>query len=335
MHFFKLLATLTFLSSHPVRADASGWSAEILWEDWTLSGFGETLDLSGIAASGERHCVIGSDELHHLQTGTIDRSRRSIVAGNSVPLPTKGKGKSPEIDIEGIAVSRGESVYYVTGSHGVGKKKGDVQPDRHGVFMVPYDPESGQILADGIRRSSLLPWIEDHSELGPFVGHPLQRNGLNFEGLAHAEGSLWFGARGPSIGGTGFVIEVSPDALFGQSTATPKIHSLPVGEGRGIREITAISNGFLILTGNASAEASKIFPASLARDEDTDFRIHFWDPRQPLELVPIIRLPENGGKAEAMLVLGETARHIDVLVIHDGLPDGSPTSLRLAKPQPK
>lgn len=325
------LSLLAFINS--AYAETNGWSAEILGGSWELTGFHETLDLSAIAAASEQHCIIGSDELHYLQTGILDRSRRHIVAGSSIPLPGAGSGSVSEIDIEGIAVSPAEAVYYVTGSHGVGKKKGDVQPDRHGVFRVPYDPATGQILPEQIRRGSLLPWVEDHSELGPFVGYPLQRNGLNFEGLAYAGGKLWFGARSPSIGGTGFIIEVSPDALFGRSSDMPKIHSLPLGGGRGIREINAVTGGFLILTGNASAEASKTFPASLAPAEDNDFRIVFWNASRPLKVTTVLRLPKNEGKAEAMLVLGETDRDIDLLIIHDGLPGGNPTAIRLSKPQ--
>ncbi|RYD30915.1 MAG: DUF3616 domain-containing protein, partial [Verrucomicrobiaceae bacterium] len=265
---------------------------------------------------------------------TIDTAARRISGGELVPLLSPGKGKKKkEIDIEGIAVSPKDNRYYVTGSHGTGKKKGDFQPSRCGVFELTVDPATGEVRPDQIRQASLLPWLEKNAELKAFIRQPLQQNGFNIEGLTFSGGKLYFGVRGPNVAGTGFVIEADPDSLFSGGMPDCRLHKLPLGEGRGIREIAAVENGFLILTGNASAEASEKFPVSLSRSGDGRFEVLHWQPGKTETVSRVGTLPSFPGKAEALLVLEDQKNYVDVLVLFDGAQDGGPRSLRLHRPQ--
>jgi hypothetical protein len=104
-----------------------------------------------------------------------------------------------------------------------------------------------------------------------------------------------------------------------------------VGATQGIREIAALNTGFLVLTGNACAEASKAFPTTLAPPHDHTFRLFFWNPGGNPATTYIGDLPSPSAKAEGMLVLEDAADHIDVLVICDGAHGGGPKVYRLTK----
>lgn len=326
----KSLSALLFLAG---TLGAAPWSLEKLPSRWELVGFEESFDLSGIDSIDGIHCVVGADELFSIQPGTIDRAKKRITAGKPVPLmkPPAGTKKKPkvEIDIEGVAVDRAENRYFVTGSHGVGKKKGDHQPTRMTVFEVAVDPRTGRISKERIRKGSLAPWLERSPVFRGHVGEPLQRNGMNFEGLTFAHGKLWFGTRGPNIGGKTHVIEVEPESLFSDGIPRAKAHALTVGEGRGIRALASVGGGFLVVTGNSAAEATPQIPVSDAKRPDATFDLYHWQPGHDAKRIG--RLPEAPGKAEALLVLDETPDHIDTLILYDSAPGGGPRSIRIHK----
>lgn len=326
---FAALALAALLPAACAQHDAGSPRLEVLAQEWQLAGFENSLDLSGIAAASKTQCLVGSDEMFYVQPGVIDAAKQRIESKRPIALPVKSKGKKQEIDIEGVAYSPDEHAYYVVGSHGLGKKKGDFQPDRHSIYQVAVDPATGQVKKDGIRRASLLPWLEKTPQVEPYLKKPLQQNGFNIEGLTWSGGKLWFGLRAPNQDGRGLVLELAPGQLFdGGKPAAMSVHELAITQGRGIREIAAVRDGFIVLTGNASAEASKKIPVSAALGPDTRFELLHWNGRDA-EATNLGRLPENGGKGEALLVLDDGADHVDLLVIFDGLPGGEPMSVRI------
>lgn len=301
---------------------------EVLDGEWQLAGFENSLDLSGIASSDGTQVLVGSDESFYVQPGELDSAKRRIESRRLIALPVEkdAKGKA-EVDIEGVAFSPQDRAYYVVGSHGVGKKKGDFQADRHSIYRVPVGTD-GKVLKEQIRRASLLPWLEKTPRLQPHVKQPLQQNGLNIEGLTWSKGKLYFGLRAPNTDGRALVIEVSPAEIFNGKPRALDLHEIAVPRGRGIREIAALRDGFLILTGNASAEASKKIPVSQAPGPDKHFELSHWNGTSA-EATKLGTLPDNGGKAEALLVLKDEAAYADVLVIFDGLPGGQPVEVRI------
>ncbi len=324
------ICLLTVAGTVPVGADENAWRIEILPERWELGGFLEDKDLSGIAAAGNSNVVVVSDELHHVQPAVLRRDSRRIDAGRPVSLLEADAG-SRELDLEAIAFDESAGCYFATGSHGVSKKQGDVSADRQHIFRIPADPTTGRPRVELAERASLMPWFAGHPVLGRFVDQPLQRDGLNIEGLAVRGGRLFLGLRAPNIGGSGFVVEIGAEALFAGGLSSARLHELPLGTGRGIRDIVATRHGLLIVTGNAAAEPVKRFPESSARQPDSDFDLLLWSGRGSEPPVAVGPLPRTGGKAEALLVLEEDANSVDLLVVFDGLHAGAPMSARLTK----
>lgn len=327
------LQTLSFLALMallPACSAGQGSSRmEILDSGWQLAGFENSLDLSGIASSDGTQVLVGSDESFYIQPGEIDASKRRIESRRLIALPVE-KEKKAEVDIEGVAFSPQDRAYYVVGSHGVGKKKGDFQADRHSIYQIPVGTD-GKVIKEKIRRTSLLPWLEKTPLLQSHVKQPLQQNGLNIEGLTCSKGKLYFGLRAPNKDGRALVIEASPTEIFNGKPKALALHEIAVPRGRGIREIAAVRDGFLILTGNASAEASKKIPVSQAPGPDNRFELLHWSGGGSTSAEKLGTLPDNGGKAEALLVLKDEPAHADVLVIFDGLPGGEPVEVRIRR----
>ena len=185
------------------------------------------------------------------------------------------------------------------------------------VFRVPVNAATGEP-AGGMEAGSLLPWVQANSVLGASVGQSLQTNGFNIEGLAHKGGKLWFGVRAPNLNGDAFVIEAVPASLFGGSPQAA-LHRLQVGPGLGIREIAALKDGFLVLTGAAPSEAGR----------DDSFALFFWSPGGAARFIG--ELPDPSAKAEGLYILDDAADHLDVLVIFDGAAGGAPKAYRVAR----
>ena len=307
---------------------AGAYELEVRPDPWHLAAFENPLDLSGLAASNATTVLVGSDEMFHVQPGVMDLEKHRIESRRPLALPVDDADDKTEVDIEGVAFCPQTSAYFVIGSHGVGKKKGDVQPARHSFYRIPVDPDNGELREDAITRTSLDPWLARTPEIAPHLHEPLQQNGLNIEGLTASDGRLFIGLRAPNLDGLGVVLEVPANAPFDTSPSGLTVHPVHVGEGRGIREIVAVRDGFVIATGNASAPSTKKIPVSLAEHPDDRFELRFWDGTSR-ETQSIGTLPRNGGKAEGLLVLEETDLHIDLLVVFDGLLGGQPMAVRI------
>lgn len=319
----------------------------------SLAGFMEAADLSGIAL-GAKYAAIASDELAFVQFGSFKPETATIQFSAAIPLqpqdsspPGKkkkkngkpgGKSKAPsEADLEGVAWVPGENAFFFTGSHGVGKKKGDFQPLRCRIWKVPFNPATGIADASAITSSSLLPWLETSPAFRGHLRQPLQSNGFNIEGLAWHRDRLWFGTRGPCTDGHTHLIATTPADLFrsrGEGT-NPAVHRIPLGDGRGIRELASVQGGLLVLTGNACAEPSDHFPDSLARSGDTSFDLFFVpvsDDGIPGAPAAIGNVSAPGGKAEDLIVLEDSTTSVRIAVIHDGIDQGGATAYLLRRP---
>lgn len=322
-----MLACLLF----PFPADG-GWKLETLPDEWHFAGFENSLDISGVAAANGRQCLVGSDESFYVQPGVIQRAKKRIESRRPIALPLKNEnGGKLEIDIEGIAYSKANHAYYVVGSHGLGKKKGDFQPERFAVHRLGVDTATGLVKPGDIQRGSLLPWLEKTPRLAPYVKEKLQANGLNIEGLASRGGKLYFGLRSPNIDDHAFVIEIDSDKLFNGTPARElTLHRVKLGRGRGIREIATVHDGFVILAGSAGAEATKKIPHTLYDPKGSEFSLLLWDGKSAVpELLGT--LESRRGKAEGLLVLENKPGRVELLVIYDSLPGGLPTALRLTR----
>jgi hypothetical protein len=314
---------------------ASCFGSSSRWADWSQVdrverySFAGTVvkakDLSGIACVSPARCLIGADEGRDVQVVELSRQGRVLKVLKTISLAKSGK----EIDIEAIACE-GDN-YYIIGSHGLAKKTGDWQANRYKLFRLKVDPNTG--LPDGKAESlctaSLVDILEEDPVLGRHFDKPLQRKGVNIEGLAIRHGTLFVGLRNPNLDGYAFVIEVRAADLFaGKGPPKYALHKLALGQGLGIREIVAAQACFLIIAGNAGSEPSDEYPRAEDYDGDRGFALFAWDGRDT-SVHRIGAIPDTPAKAEAMTILDEAPDHVTVLILFDGVKDGRPTVYRV------
>lgn len=298
--------------------------------NYTKSGFKilgkvfENQDVSGIARDPEGFGVLVSDERASVQLLAF-AAEGSATITNTLRLDAD---KDAECDFEGAAFTEG--YFYLTGSHGLTKKKGKFEKSRHRVYRFKIAASGTAI--ESVARSTLTGIISNDSVLGRFAGKPLQQSGINIEGLAARDGQLYFGFRNPSIEGHGFVLEIDADALFSSTKPDYTLHKIKLDDGLGIRELAALPDGsFLVLTGNAGSEANDKFAESENHHPGRGYHLFSWTPAGSCFQVGTIPVPP--GKAEALLILNQTPSHTEFVALYDSAPDGSPQRFTLAHPK--
>ena len=108
--------------SEPGARGAAPWSRIELVDRYRVTGnVADDTNLSGIACISEKNCLVGDDEGRAVQLAELSRSAKTLTLTKTIPLLQSGK----EIDIEAIAAEG--DLYYVTGSHGLSKKKAELQ----------------------------------------------------------------------------------------------------------------------------------------------------------------------------------------------------------------
>lgn len=282
---------------------------------WTVKGEVEQPhDVSGLALAHGDDGWLVSDETRVAQRFHLDRGQHVLTAGETLRLlPEDGK----EFDLEAIATSTDLHWVYMTGSHGVSRKTGKAHPDRRHVFRMGSE---GPLMPE---VTSLIPVIENDAMLKPCIGKDAVHDGLDIEGLAECRGHLFFGLRSPSAKGRAFVVEVSADDLFKDANrADHRTHALELGEGRGIRDLVTVNDGFLLIAGDTGTEMAA-----------GTFTLHHWAMPSG-KLTQVGTVPAAEGKAEGLLVLSESKTEFSVLVVFDSAMNGAPMELRLLRPAP-
>ena len=311
--------------SRKAPANTKPWTQVQPAGRWSFLGdVAEDQDLSGLARISERFGLVGADESREVQVVELSRQARTLRIVETIPLARTGD----EIDIEAIAAEG--DCYYIIGSHGISKKRGERQGNRYSVFRLKVNPTTGRpVWPVSLDRASFAHMLRADPVLGEYFGKPLQQRGVNIEGLAIRGGRLFVGLRGPNLGGSAFVLEIPADEVFsGSSQPNYVLHKLHLGVGFGIREIVAAKSGFLIIAGNSAAEPSQKYVQSEDYDEDREFFLCSWDGKGS-EVRKIGAIPDVPGKAEAMTILEEAEDHMSVLVLFDGPRQGRPTEYRI------
>lgn len=238
-----------------------------------------------------------------------------------------------EIDIE--AMARDDGTLYVLGSHSLKRKL--IQPDkdynenrarlqtvspephRHRLYRLELDTKTGEPTAE-IESISLRPILARDPILGPFTAVPAVENGVNIEGMAADGSMLYLGFRTPVLR-EGYV------PVMRLTYEAPERYELRFVQlqGRGIRSLVRVDDGFLILA---------------RRERGGESVVYHWNG---LDMVPgngvsrgrlqqLIELPRvDGGVPEGMTAVAMNERYYELIVIHDGLPGGHPIRLRLPR----
>ncbi|MFD2183605.1 DUF3616 domain-containing protein [Rhodoplanes azumiensis] len=287
------------------------------------------MNLSGAACAPTRprfaSCLIVNDEKKYAQFFSV--KDRTLAPGAVIRLV--GKDVKGDPDAEGAAFA--DRFFYVIGSHGRPRHGDGAGRSRFVVLRFPVDArgrpafEVSEEEPTGVEVSSRLgEAIRDAAGLGAFYDQPLDHNGVNIEGIAVKDGRMHLGFRGPSVDGDGFVLSVDADAVFTPDEPLhPKVTRLRLGKTTGIRDLAAVRDGLIVLTGPVNEQA--VVPA-----------LWHWNDKSgaltPLgTLTPAKGLPEDA-KAETVLVLQDAPkRPLRVLILYDGAENGAPTEYRVKR----
>ena len=285
----------------------------------TLLGKGNkpARDISGIACQEagkfpSRGLVV-DDETPFAQLVTL---RDGVIeAGAKVLLNDKGE----ELDGEGVAYADG--YFYIIGSHGHPRdRKHKLDPVRDASLIKSSIQACSQILrlpsqggtVEGSRP--LRPLLESQPQLAPFVDRRLDQNGLTVEGLAILNQRLYVGLRGPCLGHQAPLISAALGYFFANQPPLAKLELLPLGQGRGLRDIVAYGDGLLILAGPTGAE-------------DGLYSIGYWSNGKLSWLGDLPDYRDESGERvnpEAIMPLSTAPSPLRVLVLSDGASQGGP-----------
>jgi hypothetical protein len=292
---------------------------------------GKAKDVSGIACATSqgfpRSCLVIDDNVQYAQFVTVTDGE--LFAGSTVSLiGDKFDGEALELDGEGVAFAGGR--YYVMGSHGHPRdKKGKLSAEEikarisASSQIVRFRTTGEDGTASEIERTPRLRQIiAAEPLLAPFMDQRLENNGLTIEGVAIKDDALLLaGFRGPVLDGNrAVVLSVRIDSLFSGSGSDHRIFRLPLGDGRGVRDLAVFENGILILAGPVENGPGV-------------YAVYAWDG----ESENVRRLAElssfdSGRKPEGLLPLDRTPSGLSVLILFDSEKEGAPTPVEIEAP---
>ena len=200
-------------------------------------------NVSGIAVVGDR-LVIVSDEI---KNPTLVQVLRKEGDAYRVVLDVELPAGDDEVDLE--AATADGNVVYVIGSHAATRKidNGSIdgaqrRKSREQFFRFKLNADGSHGRTEGPK--SVMPAITAHAVLAGFTSIASKENGVDIEGLAVKDGRLYFGFRGPVLRDGWVPILVT--AWDDVDAAEVRYVQL---DGRGIGDIAAVDDGFLILAG--------------------------------------------------------------------------------------
>lgn len=312
-------------------------------------------DVSGIACATEtgfpRICMIADDEAQGAQIVILNDG--TLRAGTFIRLTKAMDGKTPlELDAEGVAFADG--AFYVIGSHGRPRhaptdpkaeagSRIRAEATRH-LFRIRFDLDrvdlgTGRIadkaqidetgkLVEITGTSNLTKFIQEQPALKPFYDRPLELGGLTIEGVAVKGGRLHAGLRGPLLDdGKAAILSVPLTDLFEGKAGAGRLDSVWLGsdsrdKARGVRDLVAMPDGFLILAGPVQdPDDDKV--------EDGDYTVFRWNgtdaPKRGFDL-------DGYGKKtkpEALVPLDRDGSRMRILVLFDGPKEGGPRAIEI------
>ena len=299
-------------------------------------------DISAIVSFGD-FLAIGSDESKRkIQILKKEGDGYVVKEDLEIKLPVLAEQDEQEIDIEGMSMSNGDTLF-VVGSHSLkrltikdNKPYSDnrkrftqlvAEDKKNSIFKLKLNPQDATV-EEEIVTIRIKEIIEEDELLRPFSGIPSKENGVDIEGIASHGDTLYLGFRGPVLRGNYVPVMVIKDCHNEKDYELLFVNLM----GNGIRDIVKVNDGFLILSGPVG-------------DGFGPYQLYFWDGSdciigsdRPKEDRTILlgKIPtETGAKAEGITILEESSSSYTVVLVYDGLPNGRPTLLKVIKPRLK
>jgi hypothetical protein len=302
------------------------------------------MNISGLACmpadAAPSTCLVIDDQGRFAQIAFIGNGQ--VAAGARLPLigrkPSRDTVGQPPAesgcsdgerkfrDLDGEAVAYATPFFYVVGSHGCSRHSNKFRSSSFILARIPdarvanpsaaatSDPSNVETSYRLSEALAAAPPIQPY-----FTRDLMSANGVNVEGLAVVGGKLFAGLRAPALDGKAFIVAIDANRLFDErasiNEADVQVISVPIGAGRGIRDLARLNDRqLLILSGPA-------------QDAQVPFEIHVLDIKDETStlLGTLGELPDvTGAKAEAISVLSQRGKNVDILVMFDGLPSGGP-----------
>jgi hypothetical protein len=156
----------------------------------------------------------------------------------------------------------------------------------------------------------------------PFMDQRLEKNGVTIEGIAIKDDTLFAGFRGPVLddNNRAAVLSAPLDVLFDGGAAQHRLFRLPLGEGRGVRDLASFEDGILILAGPAASGPGV-------------YAIYSWDGEsENVKLLSELTQFAPRRKPEGLLPLDKSGTDLRVLILFDGDKKGTPTPVLVPAP---
>jgi hypothetical protein len=302
---------------------------------------GETaVDISGISClppdDGKRTCLLVNDQNRKAQFATFNDRKDKLKAGETIKLigkrpdpetlgqppgPTEGGCQDDSFaDLDGEGVAYAGSYFYVIGSHGCSRKHGEFHASSFILARVSLDSNE---VTTTYRVSDLLRKAE---KVAPFFGKNLDAkdNGLNIEGVAAIDDTLWVGLRAPvTEDGDAYLVSGSISELFraGHDETVSSVKTVGIKlDGRGIRDLAPLPDGRILVL------------AGPAQNADLSYKLYLVEPannaKADLGTLEDISGKVKGkmtvGKAEGLTVLDVEDGTVRFVVVFDSLLNGAP-----------
>ncbi|PPC88697.1 MAG: hypothetical protein CTY36_16820 [Methylocystis sp.] len=277
---------------------------------------------SGFACGANGMCLLAVDEGRQGAFMRI-KGERLVYVGE----PFEFSGVEKELDAEAAAVDGG--YFYVAGSHAAKRETCCDNSDSRRVYRLTAD-ESGQI-GTMARSERLWDAMRSLPKLAPYAvpgdcrcDRAPGRNRIDIEGMAAANGRLFFALRAPNVEGNGHIVSVDARALFEGGDLRPSLATVRLGANKGFRDLAIADGEALALVGPSDAVSPADYSIVELRGLTTGEAV------QPRELAALdlqdAPLGKKGGliKPEAIALLEANPRRYRLLVLSDGGQDGAP-----------
>lgn len=242
---------------------------------------GTPVNLSAVRSDGPVLWVAGDETATVERLTAVDGAYQRHVTFPLAEVVELPGGPHDEVDVEGLA--RQGPYLWAVGSHSSRRKKIKdkhdddksvrrlarvrTEPSRRVVarLAITHDEDGLPGIvpeAPGGHTSAILPGgisqvLDDDEHLAPFLAIPGKDNGLDVEGVAVHEDSLYLGLRGPVLRGWAVVLEVAPVDAARHGRLEPaeldggslyRKYFLDLG-GLGVRDLCPDGGDLLVLAG--------------------------------------------------------------------------------------